>query len=660
MKRFQVFVLATLLIFLPFGVKAIESSWEKVDEGVETIKFEDAEDFEKSLITRVELLNNDPANKESLTTYRYRLSIIEHDDLEEDIDNKTSRTISVNELFATRTDALEYYDNLEIEAPEYKGDYDITDVEIERTIEGESHEIVCQSVDCVNEIDTINQSKDENQTLVSSISRIEEELGETKYFRYKNDDGNDKTFETESEAKTFAESVEMTLSSGWKFIKNVVNSFKVNVSLSGVFDTEDEATAALNQFKDTNTDVEVTKEVTPVRNTDEDVYGEWTRTNIIFDNPVEADTYVSAANGDETDSTITNVKSVSEEVVSRSLKVEDYVNNPFDTEEEAIKAAEKLKETYRDVNYTITPLTLEELTWGDGETVEGDTGGQGSEEFSYNHFDIKVLKTFTYVKDGVSETVTGTMTVNSPVEIKNNGRTTEVKMSSKAQNDETGKYLEYTSLRSQRLEVTNKSIVKITGTVTYTKDGVTTTLPYTISGYLSESQNACGGKGSQRGYDLLFKSVKIVNGKVLIDANIVTKYKVIGTMNEYKTQYVIYTQEVTKGFDYEVEASGNKILFAVDAEAKKILVEEGQKLTYRLDTNVKETVYNLSYEVYSYGLTQYADAKWVIERMVEAKGDGNPDYPNPPQTGNGKGVIITLLSFLTLGLSSIFTKKKEN
>ena len=123
--------------------------------------------------------------------------------------------------------------------------------------------------------------------------------------------------------------------------------------------------------------------------------------------------------------------------------------------------------------FTITPLTLEELTWGDGETVEGDTGGQGSEEFSYNHFDIKVLKTFTYVKDGVSETVTGTMTVNSPVEIKNNGRTTEVKMSSKAQNDETGKYLEYTSLRSQRLEVTNKSIVKITGTVTYTKDGDT-------------------------------------------------------------------------------------------------------------------------------------------------------------------------------------------
>lgn len=158
---------------------------------------------------------------------------------------------------------------------------------------------------------------------------------------------------------------------------------------------------------------------------------------------------------------------------------------------------------------------------------------------------------------------------------------------------------------------------------------------------------------------MLFKSVKIINNKVLIDANIITKYQVTGTMNEYKTQYVIYTQDVTKGFDYEVEANGYKQLFAVDAEAKKILVEEGQMLTYRFDTQAKEIAYQLSYEVFSYGLTQYADVEWVIERNVDAKGDGE-DYPNPPQTGNGRGTIISLIGLLALALSSLFIKKKEN
>lgn len=618
MKRFQVFVLATLLIFLPLMVKAIESSWEKVDEGVETIKFEDAEDFEKSLITRVELLNNDPANEESLTTYRYRLSIIKHDDLEEDIDNKISRTISVNELFVTRTDALEYYDNLEIEVPEYKGDYDITDVEIERTIEGESHEIVCQSVDCVNEIDTINQSKDENQTLVSSISRIEEELGETKYFRYKDDDGNDKTFETESEAKTFAESVKMTLSSGWKFIKNVVNSFKVNVSLSDVFDTEDEATAALNQFKDTYTDVEVTKEVIKVRDITEDSIENLK--DEVYDNILDATNRVNDLNKDKT--SYYEINSYYEKVTE---KTDENTKLDLLLDKESLNST---IENLRTLGWILDSISIEEIA--------GELTG----------------KVNTAIKDPNSKSSYIFDSSNNYILVKQGQKGTVAVWTEKELNDKA----------KEEFSNTYKNI---------TEDGSTSgDLDITfISGYNTFDLSFIGNGW---GTDYTFSKDNSGNIVLTIPSKAVSHvvygyieestktYKVTGMMHKEIDKYVVHNSKRIYGFDYEVEASGNKILFAVDAEAKKILVEEGQKLTYRLDTNVKETAYNLSYEVYSYGLTQYADAEWVIERMVEAKGDGNPDYPNPPQTGNGKGVIITLLSFLTLGLSSIFTKKKEN
>lgn len=648
-----------LFILIPFGVDAIESAWDKVEEGTETIKFEDAKNFEKSLSDKVAVLNSNLENPETLTTYRYRLTITKHDNLEEDLDKKISRIVTINELFATKSGAISYYDFLEIKAPEYKGKYTITEVEIEKTIEGDSNSIICESVDCVDEIEALNQEREEDQTLETNVSDIKEKLGETQYFRYKDEMDNELNFDTESAAKSFAETAKMTLSSGWKFIQNVIRDFKVKDLLSEVFDTEEEATSALNNFKNSHTNVAVIKNIIPVRNATEDVYGAWARTEIVFDNFEDADSYVDTNDGKENDTTITNVKAISEDVISRTLKVEDYLENPYDTEEAARNAAEELRKTYRDLKYTITPVSIEELSWGEGQIVEGETGSQSSEEFSYSHFDIKVLKTFTYINNGVSETVTGTMTVNSPVVIKNNGYNTYVEMSKNAQNDETGKYLEYASKKRSGLEVTNKSIVEITGTVTFTRNGETITLPYTISGYLSEAQNACGGKGRQRGYDLLFKSVKIINNKVLIDANIITKYEVTGTMNEYKTQYVIYTQDVTKGFDYEVEANGYKQLFAVDAEAKEILVEEGQMLTYRFDTKVKEIAYQLSYEVFSYGLTQYADVEWVIERNVDAKGDGE-DYPTPPQTGNGRGTMISLMGLLALALSSLFIKKKEN
>lgn len=617
MKRFHVFVLATLLIFLPLMVKAIESSWEKVDEGVETIKFEDAEDFEKSLITRVELLNSDPENEESLTTYRYRLSIIKHDDLEEDIDNKISRTITVNELFATRTDALEYYEALEIEAPEYKGDYDITEVEIERTIEGESNEIVCQSVDCVNEIDTINQSKDENQTLVSSISRIEEELGETKYFRYKNDDG-DKIFETESEAKTFAESVKMTLSSGWKFIKNVVNSFKVNVSLSGVFDTEDEATAALNQFKDTYTDVEVTKEITKVRDITEDLVENLK--DEVFDNILDATNRVNELNKDKTSDY--EINSYYEKVTE---KIDENTKLDLLLDKESLNST---IENLRTQGWILDSISIEEIS--------GELTG----------------KVTTAIKDPNSKSSYIFDSNNNYILVKQAKKGTVAVWTEK--------------------ELTDKAKEEFKNTYKNVTDDGSTSGDLTINFIFGFKTFDLSSLGNGWGNDYTFS--KDNNGNIILTipskavSHVVygyveetnQTYKVTGVMHKEIDKYIVHTSKKIYGFDYEVEASGNKILYAVDAEAKKILVEEGQKLTYRLDTNVKETAYNLSYEVYSYGLTQYADAEWVIERMVEAKGDGNPDYPNPPQTGNGKGVIITLLSFLTLGLSSIFTKKKEN
>ena len=63
-----------------------------------------------------------------------------------------------------------------------------------------------------------------------------------------------------------------------------------------------------------------------------------------------------------------------------------------------------------------------------------------------------------------------------------------------------------------------------------------------------------------KGYDLRFKQVTIINGKVLVDTNLVNNYQVkgIAKKNTEKSEYYVDSEKTTKGYDYNASATGTE------------------------------------------------------------------------------------------------------
>ena len=340
---------------------------------------------------------------------------------------------------------------------------------------------------------------------------------------------------------------------------------------------------------------------------------------------------------------------------------ENEVKLVFDTELEALEYIEKLKNQGYDVSEVKKELvSYSESIWKDENGVVVDPGTADGTIFNYTHFDLAIQKSFTeQLADGSTKTVTGTMTLTS-VKITNDGKTSTIKMGSQLNYDgqhESGTpKWEYQSVERNNLKVNNKSYIEIIGNVV-TDDG--RTLPFTVTGYLSESQNICGAYGSMKGYDLVFKSVTIVNGKVLIDSNIVNQYKITGTAVKTQPVWYLDTKTTTLGYDYMVDADAyNKVI-----DGYNIIGTKSQPIykdTYQLE--ITTTTRDYDYEVEGTGTKTYydvtskyvklTDVEWIIESIN--LGIGGDVEILPPQTGvETTGNYAYLFTMISTILASI-------
>lgn len=393
-------------------------------------------------------------------------------------------------------------------------------------------------------------------------------------------------FDSQEKAEIAKEEAEKELAdAGYENISSEITEVKgeaIKYTFSGTYDTKEEAEKSLNDFaKDKNGNVTDSK-ITENNNMTETVYEEKTeiidgstedyvaalnkkieelnkhgdyrleiadpktitsekvvivigsvdKDTKVFGTRAEADAYIASL-GTSTEMRIVEATLTSKEELDKIIS--ESVNKTFDSKLEAEQYIESLKAAGYDVSdLELVLSTFEESIWKNEDGVIVKPGDADGSTFKYGHFDVTLITITSFAKidaEGNKTTVTGTITISS---VKIND--TSVAMSGLSKDPNNGLY-EYTSIERNRLDVTNKSLVEITGNVIYNGKS----LPFTVKGYLSESQNVCDGKGNAKGYDLKFESVTIVNNKVYVDSNIVEQYKVSGDIKKetYKTVYTV-------------------------------------------------------------------------------------------------------------------------
>lgn len=364
----------------------------------------------------------------------------------------------------------------------------------------------------------------------------------------------------------------------------------VRHSINEKFDTLSEAEKAKKDFENTYSDAVVT--ISKVRNANKDSlsFEEGTTKYETLEEAEEVARNLTVDNDEKrVEATVRTVKGTSE-------VVEEKVDKTFDSEKEADNYIDSLvKKGYDTSKVTKKMLTKEEFTWDDGVEVNP---GNPSGTFTYHHFDISLTSKFYYVdENGKTTTTTGSINIST---VKING--SRVEMSGKTWDGNRGDY-EYASVERWELDVTNKSLVEITGYVTYNGKQ----LPFTVKGYLSEKQNVCGGRGKQKGFDLEFESVTIVKDKVLVDTKLITKYQVTGEITKTieTNEYYVDVNTVVKGYDYEVKGEGNRFNYIdeydVEGTASKDIMETRANLDVTTETKL--------YERYGKVITRYVDTK---------------------------------------------------
>lgn len=400
--------------------------------------------------------------------------------------------------------------------------------------------------------------------------------------------GISKTFNNKEELDKFIKNLE---DQGYELKVNIEKNMSATLhTIDSKFDTESEAIKAKEEFENTYTNAKVT--ISKIRNANKDSlsFVEGT-TRYLTLNEAE-----SVAKSLEVDNEEKTVRASVRTETGEKVVLEENVNKTFDTEREADNYINELiKNGYNTSKITKKMLTKEEFTWDDGVVVDP---GNPSGTFNYHHFDITVINNYTYVdKDGKESKVTGDLTINS---VKINGKT--IKMGNKSKDPNRGD-IEYASSSRNNLNVSNKSLVEITGTVIYNGKS----LPFTVKGYLSEKQNVCGGRGDSKGFDLEFNKIIIYQDKVLVDTKLITKYQVTGeiTKEQEILAYYVDVETIIKGYDYIVKGEGTLIkedgTYFVSGNAKKDILEPRCNIDIITETKL--------YERYGKVITKYVDTK---------------------------------------------------
>lgn len=477
------------------------------------------------------------------------------------------------------------------------------------------------------------------------------------------------------------------------------NSHSETVEINQVFGTREEAEEALSKFiKDNNLDASkvsstIEKVYNPNKNGPETLFEKGSTS---YDTERDAIEAIKNINSEDDEFIISGKirKAAKSTIITQNVK-----SAQFNTRKEAEDyIADLKKQGYDTGDLEVKLVSFEESIWGDEVVV--NPGASDSTAFSYGHFDVSLLSRFKKIdSEGKESTVTGRMTI-STVTIA--GKNIAMSLTRDPNRNDT----EYASKTRHGLNVTNKSLVKITGTITFGN----TTLPFEVEGYLSEKQNVCRGNGDMKGFDLEFESVTIIENRVIIDTKLVTKYQVVGTVSKTETAEIYYvdTYKIAKGYDYVLTAEGEKEVledtYTLSLTADKELTEEKYALDVTKETYIYEdikgdlivryiTIFNETLspdekstekvgtdykteqkEFEYYKLVEirgnetgkYIDATievvYVYEFVGGTGGNDEPIDPNFPATGveTNNALEYTLLISLISLVGSIIVRKKLN
>lgn len=363
------------------------------------------------------------------------------------------------------------------------------------------------------------------------------------------------------------------------------NSHSETVEINQVFGTREEAEEALSKFiKDNNLDASkvsstIEKVYNPNKNGPETLFEKGSTSYDTERSAIEAIKNINS----EDDEFIISGKI--RKAAKSTVITQNVTSRQFNTRKEAEDYIDDLKKQgYDTSDLEVKLVSFEESIWGDEVVV--NPGTSDSTSFSYGHFDVSLLSKFKKIdSEGKESTVTGRMTI-STVTIA--GKNIAMSLTRDPNRNDT----EYASKTRHGLNVTNKSLVKITGTITFGN----TTLPFEVEGYLSEKQNVCRGNGDMKGFDLEFESVTIIENRVIIDTKLVTKYQVVGTVSKTETAEIYYvdTYKIAKGYDYVLTAEGEKEVledtYTLSLTADKELTEEKYALDVTKETYIYEDI----------------------------------------------------------------------
>ena len=157
--------------------------------------------------------------------------------------------------------------------------------------------------------------------------------------------------------------------------------------------------------------------------------------------------------------------------------------------------------------------------------------------------------------------------------------------------------------------INDNTIVTVKGTLSYTLNGESKTLDYTVTGRLGDGENRCINCAGW-GFDLVFETITIVNENVLIDTNIDYEYQVLGEaiLTGLADTYDVEVYETDRTYEYKLVGKGHKTektgAVTLNASASKDIT------VYTIDTT------KISKEFVSKMETKY-DVKVTGSKIVE-------------------------------------------
>lgn len=496
--------------------------------------------------------------------------------------------------------------------------------------------------------DTKGEAEEATEKVDGTITEVE---GETKEGESASQDG----FASEEEAKEWAAEKEQELidkQTGDSSEKVTTETIISKVEGTGItsstektieektFDTEEEAKEYAESFKD----AEYT--ITPVN-------GKWVYqkkeitvtdgdgNTIYFETKEEADKYiednkVEGAFLEKIEVVDSETEEVKETVTITATSYEDYVEKVKALYAEA--AANENISIAESMEYVLehykTSVNFEEMTEEEKrELMEQMKEDAKDQNYTYMHLDLQTAANLNvYDDEGNSQKVACSIKDDSTLHVRVfteiNGKMTEVTMDTNITKDPQG-YWEICSANRWNLNL-KKSFVLIEGTLEYTLDGETKSAPFSTTGYLNNDYNTCsmkpgqGGHSSSGGFDILLDDFTMDNeGKVTIKSSVTKVYTIKVTKNV--TKYVV---------KYEVDDPETGV-YTEDYKVKGTFVEEIE-IPAEYMAEVTSQLNNILYDV------NYTKTDQEYEVIID--GDGNvtvipkkPDDNNNNNNNNGGG-----------------------